>query len=73
MQVQHFALHTHKHRKEQMLTMNFFNGFRKLMADKSPHDRDIRAWANTEYKFDADYAYTVIKETGKMPEVGVAL
>lgn len=56
-----------------MLTMNFFNGFRKLIAEKSQHDSDIRSWANTEYKFDADYAYTVMKETGKMPEVGVTL
>lgn len=56
-----------------MLTMNFFNGFRKLMAEKSQHDSDIRSWANTEYKFDAEYAYTMMKETGKMPEVGVTL
>ena len=52
--------------------MNFFNGFCKLIADRFPHDRDILAWANIEYKQDADYAYFIMKKTGKMPEVGVA-
>ena len=51
--------------------MNIFNGLHTLLADKTPHDRDLRLWANTEYKHDADYAYAILKETGKMPEVGV--
>ena len=56
-----------------MLTMNIFNSLHTLLADMKPHDRDLRLWANTEYKFDADYAYTILKETGKMPQVGVKL
>lgn len=51
--------------------MNIFNGLHRLLADRDPTDRDIRSWANTEYKFDAEYAYNVMKNTGKIPEVGV--
>lgn len=56
-----------------MITINFFNGFQKLIADRTPDDRDLRAWANIEYKNDADYAYFTFKKTGVMPEVGVTL
>jgi hypothetical protein len=54
-----------------MLTMNIFNSLHTLLAETKPHDRDLRLWATTEFKHDADYAYTTVKATGKMPEVGV--
>ncbi len=43
------------------------------MADRTPHDRDLRSWANIEYKNDSDYAYITFKKTGMMPEAGVNL
>jgi hypothetical protein len=50
--------------------MNIFNSLHRLLADRNSHNRDLRLWANTEYKFDSDYAYTVMRETGKIPQVG---
>ena len=54
-----------------MFTMNFFDSFTKLLSTRTARDCDLRSWAATEYKFDTDYAYNVMKKTGKAPEVGV--
>lgn len=44
------------------------------MEDRSGnYDRAIRAWAATEYKFDAEYAYNIMKATGKAPDMTVNL
>ncbi len=54
-----------------MFTMTFFNGFTKLFSGRPPRDCELRAWADNEYKFDADYAFSVMKKTGKAPDLGV--
>lgn len=63
--------HTHKHTGNTMLTINFFDSLRTILS--RPHDNDIRRWANIEYKNDAEYAYTQMKENGSVSEVGVKL
>ena len=54
-----------------MFTMNFFDSLTKLTSKRPPRDCDLRAWADNEYKYDADYAYCVMKKTGKAPDLGV--
>lgn len=51
-----------------MLTINFFDSLRTILS--RPHDNDIRRWANIEYKNDAEYAYTQMKENGSVSNVG---
>jgi hypothetical protein len=54
-----------------MLTMNIFNSLHTLLAEATPHDRDLAVWAKTEYKSDAEYAYFHMKRYGAAPKLGV--
>lgn len=52
-----------------MLTLKLFDALTSSRKSNFK-DRDLRAWANIEYKNDADFAFNYIKEHGFAPSVG---
>ena len=54
-----------------MLSLKFFEGWLVGFPSKhSPSDRDLMAWAQTEYKSDAQWAFNYMKHTGGIPPTG---
>jgi hypothetical protein len=54
-----------------MLSLKFFEGWTiGLPSKSSPTDRDLMAWAKTEYKNDAEWAFAYMKRTGNVPPTG---
>ena len=56
-----------------MLNIKFFESFVKTFGG-SPvvraRDADLMAWARTEYKSDAAWAFAYMKRTGGIPPIG---
>lgn len=52
-----------------MLTLKFFQSLFQTFS--GPADHDLRTWARIEFKRDAEYAYTHMKEFGVAPVIGV--
>jgi len=51
-----------------MFTMKLFDG---LVGNKNGMtEQELKTWARLEYRNDAEYAYTYMKEYGKMPQMG---
>ena len=50
--------------------MQFFNSFIQFVSgrNQNPVDRNLREWANTEYKEDAEWALQKYRETGRFPK-----
>lgn len=55
-----------------MLTTKFFESFVKTFigVKSSPSDADLMAWARTEYKHDAQWAFNYMKRSGGVPPIG---
>lgn len=56
-----------------MLNLRFFESFVKTFGGSpvfKASDADLMAWARTEYKSDAAWAYAYMKRTGGIPPEG---
>lgn len=57
----------------KMLNIKFFESFVKTFGGSSGFkgsDADLMAWARTEYKNDAAWAFSYMKRTGGIPPEG---
>jgi hypothetical protein len=52
--------------------MTFFEGWVNLFKNKK-ENKELKAWARIEYKYDAEYAYHHMITHGFAPSIGVKL